>query len=181
MKAIYVTTILMVCFFSTTAQSKKSDVLNTTQMGFFKLNTTIQEMEKACGQKLTISKNKDKYEDTIIVKIDNVPYELLFHQMADYDEKKIAEKWMLFSVSSDAIKFKTKSNLGIGSTKSEILKTYDKFSLNIYNDYLFKEKGNAKDKIQYISLTDNDFGSNIIFKTENRIVTSIKVSMYEGE
>ena len=169
--------LLMGIHFFAVAQSA-SDVISTLRMGPFKLNTAKADIEKAIGQKLQ-SHIKD-YFDTTEVNYGGAKYTLVFNQEYSEDPKKIVP-WKLYAVSSGATALKTKSLIGMGSTKAEILLAYDKFDVDINNDYDYKVKGNAKDKIQFIYLKDFDAGTQIIFTTENRIVKKIEVSLYEGD
>lgn len=166
-----------VIHFFAVAQSA-TDVISTMRMGPFKLNTVKADIEKAIGQKLQ-SRSKE-YFDTAEVTYGGVKYTLVFNQEYSEDPKKAAP-WKLYGVSSAATPLKTKSLIGIGSTKAEILQAYDKFDITIYNDYDYKTKGNAKDKIQFINLQDFDAGTQITFTTENRIVKKIEVTIYEGD
>jgi hypothetical protein len=137
------------------------------------------DIEKIVGNKL-IAIDKDDYLDTVKVTYNNSNYTLVFNR--EYNENEKAPiKMKLYSIISTNTTLKTKSGIGLGSTKAQILAAYDKFDIDIYNDYQYKEKKNAKDKIQYINLQDFEAGSQIMFTTENRVVTEIIVSIYEGE
>ena len=155
-----------------------ADIISTMRMGPFKLNTTKADIEKAIGQKL--QGGNTAYYDTTAVNYGGINYTLVFNQEYSEDPKKPAP-WKLYSVASGNTAYKTKSLIGIGSTKAEILQAYDKYEMTIYNDYAYKEKGNAKDKIQFINLLDGDAGTQITFTTENRIVKKIAVTFIEGD
>jgi hypothetical protein len=173
---------ILIVFLCCNANLQAQDVNNisTMRMGIFKLKTTVAEIEKLIGQKLKINHAVDNYLDTAKVNFDKVDYILSFVKRYNENEKApvILE---LYSVTSSTTKLKTKSGVGINSTKTEILAAYDKFSISIYNDWNYKEKGNAKDKIQHITLSDFDAGTQLVFITDNRIVKSIEVTLYEGE
>jgi hypothetical protein len=169
--------LLMGIHFFAAAQSA-NDVISTLRMGPFKLRTAKTDIEKTIGQKLQ-SYGKE-YFDTADVNYGGVKYTLVFNQEYSEDPKKVAP-WKLYGVSSVLTGLKTKSLIGIGSTKAEILQAYDKFDITIYNDYDYKTKGNAKDKIQFITLKDFDADTQITFTTENRIVKKIEVAFYEGD
>lgn len=177
-KKIGVSILLLAGMHFFVAAQVATDVISTLRMGPFKLNTAKADIEKAIGQKLP-SRSKE-YFDTAEVNYGGVKYRLVFNQEYTEDPKKPAP-WKLYGVSSSGTTMKTKSLIGIGSTKAEILQAYDKFDITIYNDYDYKNKGNTKDKIQFINLQDFDAGTQITFTTENRIVKKIEVTVYEGD
>ena len=178
MKIFYFAIVLVIGIHFFAAAQSGADLITTMRMGPFKLNTVKADIEKAIGQKLEA--HSKEYFDSVEVNYGGVKYALVFNQEYSEDPKKIAP-WKLYAVSSTTTAFKTKSLIGIGSTKAEIILAYDKFDLAIYNDYQYKEKGNAKDKIQFINLLDGDAGTQITFTTENRIVKKIAVTFIEGD
>ncbi|MBS1510601.1 MAG: hypothetical protein JST86_07175 [Bacteroidetes bacterium] len=174
--SVFVLVIMLTC--KAYAQAPATELITTMRMGPFKINMNNTEIEKASG--LTIPALTAEYMDTVKVNYKGAEYTLVFEHEYDEDSKKPVI-WKLYAVSSTSTTLKTKSQVGISSTKAAILQAYDKFDMNIYNDYQYKEKGNAKDKIQYINLQDFEAGTMISFTTENRIVTKIEVTIYEGD
>jgi hypothetical protein len=161
-------------------QAQDAAVISTMRIGIFKLKSTTAEIEKAMGQKIKIKHKQDNYMDTAKIMYNQANYILSFTKR--YNENTTApEVWELFAVSSTNTTLKTKSGMGINNTKAEILATYDKNDITINNDWEYKEKGNAKDKIQYVVLNDFDAATTLSFKTEDRVVKSIEVRVYEGE
>ena len=155
-------------------------VISTMRMGIFKLKLTTAEIEKAMGQKIKVKHKQDSYLDTAKIMYNQANYILSFSKRYN-DNATAPEIWELFAVSSANTALKTKSGMGINNTKAEILSTYDKNDITINNDWQYKEKGNVKDKIQFISISDYDAGTVLVFKTEDRVVKSMEVSLYQGE
>jgi hypothetical protein len=173
---------LFVIILVTTLNLKAQDanVISTMRMGIFKLKFTTAEIEKAMGQKIMVTHKQDAYLDTAKVIYNQANYILSFSKR--YNEDRFApEVWELYAVSSTDTPLKTKSGIGINNTKAEILSTYDKNSLRIKNDWDYKEKGNTKDKIQFITLDDYEASTTLAFKTENRIINIIEVMIDEGD
>jgi hypothetical protein len=161
-------------------QAQDANVISTMRMGIFKLKSTTAEIEKALGQKIKVKHKQDNYMDTAKIMYNQANYILSFTKL--YNENTSApEVWELFAVSSSNTTLKTKSGIGINNTKSEILSTYDKNDMTINNDWEYKEKGNAKDKIQFVTLNDYEAGTTLVFKTEDRVVKSMEVRLYEGD
>jgi hypothetical protein len=165
---------------TTSAQVLAHDLLTTLRIGIFKLKTTKTEIEKLINQKITFRNVPDGYMDTARVNYQNADYVLAFTKRYNENEKAPVV-YELFAVSSSNTTLKTKSGMGVKNTKGAILSTYDKNDISISNDWNYKEKGNTKDKIQFISLNDYDAFTALIFKTENRIVISIEVRPNEGD
>jgi hypothetical protein len=180
-KSIVLFATVLFCFTASaqTPAANPADVISTMRMGPFKINSYKPDVEKIVGSKL-IAIDKDDYYDTVKVTYSNSNYTLVFSN--EYNEDpKAPVRMRLVSIISSNTTLKTKSGIGLGSTKAQILAAYDKFDIDIYNDYGYKEKKNAKDKIQYITLQDFDAGTQIMFTTENRVVTEIIVGIYEGD
>jgi hypothetical protein len=161
-------------------QAQDANVISTMRMGIFKLKSTTAEIEKALEQKIKVKHKQDNYMDTAKIMYNQANYMLSFTKR--YNENVSApEVWELYAVSSANTALKTKSGMGINNSKAEILSTYDKNDITISNDWDYKEKGNVKDKIQFITLNDYEAGTTLVFKTEDRVVKSIEVRLYEGE
>ncbi len=168
--------VLIFCLFAN-AQSP-ADVISTMRIGPFKINMPKTEVEKIIGQKLI--RNEGGYVDSAVFNYGNTNYIVVFNQEYVEEGSKLPKLWKIYSISSSNTKLKTKSVIGIGSTKAQILQAYDKYDLTISNDYSYKEKENPKDKVQFITLSDGEAGTQITFTTENRVVTKIEISVFEG-
>jgi hypothetical protein len=179
MKKIFTLFVLFLLAISS-LQAQDANVISTMRMGIFKLKATITDIEKAMGQKIKVKHKQDNYFDTAKVMYNQANYILSF--IKRYNENaSAAEVWELYAVSSANTALKTKSAMGINNTKAELLATYDKNDITITNDWEYKEKGNAKDKIQFITINDYDAGTTLVFKTEDRVVKSMEVRVYEGD
>ncbi len=77
-------------------------------------------------------------------------------------------------------KFKTKSGMGVGSTKDELINTYRNYPhFNVNPGWDDKNEKRLKEA-GYFTLEDDDAGTQLIFKLVNRIVTEISVYINEG-
>ncbi|MEQ1553339.1 MAG: hypothetical protein ABL929_04120 [Ferruginibacter sp.] len=174
--------LLIALFMNVFAHGQEANVnfISTMRIGIFKIKSTVAEIEKLTGQKIKFKPNPNGYLDTAKIKYNNADYILCFSKR--YTENNTTpEVKELYAVSSTNTTLKTKSSIGIYNTKNEILNKYDKYDLRINNDWNFKEKGNVKDKVQYIILYDYDAGTTLTFETTNRVVNLVEVMLYEGE
>jgi hypothetical protein len=165
------------CVISLKAQSN-NEYISTLRLGAFKINSSVSEIEKIIGGKISLPVNKDDYFDTTKLRYNNSDVTLVFNR-AYQENEKAPPVWKLYAAISENTRLKTKGGVGIGSTKAEVLLAYDKMDLNIYNDYYYKEKNNPKDKIQMIVLKDYDADTAITLTTEDRKVKKIQVSVQE--
>jgi hypothetical protein len=149
------------------------------RIGPFKLNSKKEEVEAVAKTRLQFLKSlsPDNYFDTAFVVYNNAKYQLVFKMQDEENAGALPKK--LYSVSSINTGLKTRSNIGIGGNKSQILLAYDKMDVSVYNDYFYKDKKNTKDKIQYIEVQDKDNYTRIIFTTVDRVVTEVAVSYIE--
>jgi hypothetical protein len=178
-KIFYLLFIILGTNFNIQAQDANT-VISTMRIGIFKLKSTTAELEKALGQKIKVKHKQDNYMDTAKIMYNQANYILSF--IKRYNENASApEVWELFAVSSTNTALKTKSGMGINNTKAELLSTYDKNDITINNDWGYKEKGNVKDKIQFITINDYESGTQLVFNTEDRVTKSIEVRVYEGD
>jgi hypothetical protein len=180
MKKVFSLFVIVLVLISQLQAQDGNTFISTMRMGIFKLKMTTAEIEKALGQKIKLKQRKDNYLDSAKIMYNQANYILSFEKR--YNENTSApEVWELYAVSSSNTTLKTKSGMGINNTKAELLSTYDKNNITINNDWDYKEKGNAIDKIQYITLNDYEAGTTLVFKTEDRVVKIIEVRVYEGE
>jgi hypothetical protein len=176
----YLPILVVMLVINNSSHAQAHDLITTMRIGIFKLKSTKADIEKILNKKISFKYNPDDYMDTVKVNYQNADYVLTFtHQ---YNENnKVPSVYELYAVSSSNTALKTKSGMGIKNTKGAVLSTYDKNDITISNDWNYKEKKNAKDKIQFIYLNDFDASTTLIFTTDNRIVTTVEVRIYEGE
>jgi hypothetical protein len=180
MKKYFYFLVIVLLINSNVQAQEATSFISTMRIGIFKLKSTTAEIEKAMGQKIKVKHKEGNYFDTAKIMYNQAHYILSFTKQ--YNENATApEVWELYAVSSTNTALKTKSGMGINNTKAEILSTYDKNDMTITNDWEYKEKGNTKDKIQFVTLNDYEAGTTLVFKTEDRVVKSIEVRLYEGD
>lgn len=148
------------------SQEQDGDYISTMRMGPFKLGAKLLEIESAISQSIALDDNSEA-----IIVYKGATYHLYFWEN-DSDKT-------LRMVSSFDTKMKTRSNVSIGSNKMQIVGTYDRYSLNIWNQWdPVTEK--RSDTIQGVELLDMDSGTTLLFKTKDRITIEIAVYYQEG-
>lgn len=166
-KKIQVLIVCIIFCFSAYAQQAETDYISTMRMGPFKLGSKKADIETIIDKPISLN---ESYEAQVIYK--GSVYNLSFYYGEDNPT--------LSSIKSSDSKLKTKSGVGLGSNKMQILGIYDKFSIQIWNWYDYENPVTPKDKVQGIELRDDDAGTCIMFKTTDRVVNEISVYYNEG-
>lgn len=148
--------------------------VSTLRVGPYKVFMKSAELEKLTGTKLKLTngefKNSVKYNGET----------LMISTTQDYDnEGKETNGYSIYGISTTSKKFKTKSGIGVGSTKDDIINAYKNYpSYNVYPGW--DDQGKQVKSESYFILNDSDAGTILSFKMVNNIVTEISVSLNEG-
>lgn len=148
--------------------------VSTLRIGPYKVFMKSGEIEKFSGTKLKLTngefKNSVKYNGETI----------MISTTQDYDnEGKETSGYSIYGASTTSKKFKTKSGIGVGSTKDDIINAYKNYpSYNVYPGW--DDQGKQVKNESYFVLNDTDAGTILSFKMVNNIVTEISVSLNEG-
>jgi len=98
----------------------------------------------------------------------------------DYDETgKETNKRIIRGLSTTSKKFKTKSGIGVGSTKDKVINACKNYlSYSVYPGW--DNKGNQQKNVCYFMLNDLDAATVLTFKIVNNIVIELCVSMNDS-
>jgi hypothetical protein len=119
----------------------------------------------------------EDYNKTNLVKYAGEVVEITINK--DY-ENQDKEAYNIYTLSTKSKKFRTKSGMGVGSTKEQLLdayKNYPNFSVNQMWDE--KTEKFSTTKSNFI-LTDNDAGTMLSFTLINNTVVEVSVFYNEG-
>lgn len=153
--------------------------LSTLRIGAFTINMKKNEVEKNTKSKINISDNDNDYYKPNKINYLGEAIEIIVAQ--DYDDNgKTLAGYKIYGISTKSKKFRTKSGLGVGSTKEQLLQTYKNYP-NFSMNQMWDEKSDKPSKTKSaFNLQDNDASTILSFKMENNIVTEVNVSMNEG-
>ncbi|MCT2561210.1 hypothetical protein [Chryseobacterium herbae] len=148
--------------------------VSTLRMGPYKVFMEKAEGEKIAGAKLKITdgqiKNNVKYNGELI--------QLDLYEAYISEAKPNAASIMGLTTTSK--KFKTKSGIGIGNTKDDLINAYRNYpSFTVHPAWDDKSEKRLKDT-GYFTLEDLDAGTQLSFKFVNNIITEISVYLNEG-
>ncbi|KAA2217776.1 hypothetical protein [Chryseobacterium sediminis] len=147
--------------------------VSTLRIGPFKVFMPKVEAEKIAGTKLTNSnsekKNLIRYNGEII-QID------LFDNYINEANPSVPSVTYMTTKSK---KFKTKSGIGVGSTRDDLINAYRNYpNFSVRPDWDDNSKP-IKDS-GYFNIEDSQAGTQLSFKFVNNIVTEISVYLNEG-
>jgi len=147
--------------------------ISTLRIGPYKIFMKNDEADQF-GTKLKQSnyelKNAIKYNGETILIATNLDYD---------DQGKETNKIVIQGLSTKSKKFKTKSGIGVGSTKDDVINAYKNYpSYSVYPNY--DDKGNKQNNSSNFVLNDLDAGTILTFTIVNNIVTEMLVFINEG-
>lgn len=173
MKKLVIIGILILAVF--TKLNAQNAELSTLRIGGFTYQMTLREAS-AITEKPLIEEKKDYG----VYKIATYKGGEIQLQFTYYDENTVPSDIKLYSLSTKSPVFKTKSGLGVGSTKEQLLQTYKDYP-NFSVGQSWDENGKISTTEGYFSLKDVTAGTNLQFTLKNNVVTEVSIYMDEGE
>ncbi|PIF44509.1 hypothetical protein CLU96_1485 [Chryseobacterium sp. 52] len=148
--------------------------VSTLRMGPYKIFMEKAEAEKTAGTKLKmtdgLTKNNVKYNGEVI----------LIDLYETYISESKPNAASIMGLKTTSKKFKTKSGIGIGNTKDDLINAYRNHpSFTVHPAWDEKSEKRLKDT-GYFTLEDLDAGTQLTFKFVNNIITEISVYINEG-
>lgn len=147
--------------------------VSTLRIGPYKIYMDKSEAEKISGTSLKISDSEKKN----FVKYNGELISVEVYQGYGGDAKPDAIT--ITGMTTTSKKFKTKSGMGVGSTRDELINTYRNYpTFSIRPEY--DDNGKRLKDSGYFNIEDYDAGTELTFRFVNNIVTEIKVYVNEG-
>ncbi|MBL1223211.1 hypothetical protein JET18_20370 [Chryseobacterium sp. L7] len=171
MKKIISLFVFILTFTGMTAQDFE---VSTLRIGPYKVFMEKTEAEKISGTKLKTTdgttKNNVKHNGETI-QID------LYDTYISEAKPSVAS---IMGLTTTSKKFKTKSGIGIGNTKDDLINAYRNHpSFTVHPAWDDKGEKRLKDT-GYFTLEDLDAGTQLSFKFVNNMITEISVYLNEG-
>ena len=151
--------------------------MSTLRLGDLTINMTNKVADKIIKSKIKIV-NTDNYQPTTVNYLgENV--EIVFarstNDVGDYDGN-----FTIFSLSTKSKKFRTKSGMGVGSTKDELFEAYKNYA-NFCVNQSWDEKTQKPSTVNSnFVLTDMDANTMLSFTLRNNVVVEVSVYLNEG-
>jgi hypothetical protein len=168
---------LLACIVPAFAQQANME-LSTLRIGPFKIFMDKAEAETLAHKPLLTATEKNEYKGETVVKYNNELLKVNISQQ--YAGENQPDKEVITSMSTTSAKFRTKSGMGVGSTRYDLLNTYKDYS-NFQVYAAGEEDGDKRSKsVSYFVLNDLDAMTSISFKMVNNVVVEINVYQDEG-
>ncbi|MDP2453578.1 MULTISPECIES: hypothetical protein [unclassified Kaistella] len=153
--------------------------LSTLRIGPYTVFMKNKDVEKFSKSKLTSFMGDDDYMKTNKVNYLGEVIEISIMQNYD-DQGQNTGGYQIYSLMTKSKKFRTKSGMGVGSTKDQLIdayRNYPNFSVAQMWDEKTEKISTTKSTF---TLTDNDAGTLLSFIMINNVVTEVSVFMNEG-
>ena len=153
--------------------------ISTLRIGPFTIGMKDKAAEQFTKSKLVVYNGPNEYNKKNKVNYNGEIIGITIMETWDDAGEKL-RGYQIYSLSTTSKKFRTKSGMGVGSTKEELLdayKNYPNFSVN----QMWDEKSEKlSSTMSNFVLTDNDAGTNLSFTLINNVVIEVNVYMNEG-
>ena len=153
--------------------------LSTLRIGPFTVFMKDTAAEKFTKTKLVSYDGPNEYNKKNKVNYNGEIIEIAI--MPNWDDVGQKENgFQIYSLSTKSKKFLTKSGMGVGSTKDQLIdayRNYPNFSVNQMWDEKSEKRSSA---MSSFVLTDNDAGTYLSFTMINNVVTEVSIYMNEG-
>lgn len=150
--------------------------ISTTRMNEMRLNNTLQQVEKALGQKLEITKTGDDW--LFYVKVTDKGADFTLGFLESINESN-SNELVLYEIKTNSSEIKTLSKLGVGSSIDDLWKAYKNYNISVWQMWDEIEDSNSKtDRV--FNIQDHDAGTSLYFYLRNNKVYEIVIGVYEG-
>ena len=153
--------------------------LSTLRIGPFTIFMKDKAAEQFTKSQLVVYDGPNEYNKKNKVNYNGEIIEIAI--MPKWDDVGQKENgYQIYSLSTKSKKFRTKSGMGVGSTKDQLIdayRNYPNFSVNQMWDEKTEKLSSA---MSSFVLTDNDAGTYLSFTMINDVVTEVSIYMNEG-
>lgn len=168
-------TLLFTLFFFGVISAQENYELTTLRIGAYKIFMKADDAEKLAQKKLQVFEEWGK-TNTVSLNGENIEISLGEIYISDKEPSKLS----IYSLNTKSAKFRTKSGMGVGSTRDELINSYKNYP-NFSVTQSWDDKGENRSKtVSYFNLSDSDANTELSFKLENNIVTEVSVYINEG-
>lgn len=146
------------------------------KMGNFSLNMSQAEAEKIAEKKLTVPTEDNNWESE--TRVNNDGEAIYISMLEDFYEETKTPKYRVYVLKTKSAKFKTNENIGIGSTRDDLIDTYrNAAGFSLMPD--FDEEGNHLPNASIFTVDDHKKSVQYTFFLKNNKVVEISISPIE--
>ena len=153
--------------------------LSTLRIGPYTVFMKDKAVEKISKTKLISFTGADDYYKTNKVTYVGEIIEITIMQSTD-DQGQYDGGYKIYSLMTKSKKFRTKSGMGVGSTKDQLIDAYRNYpNFSVSQMWDEKTEKSSTTRSSFV-LTDLDAGTLLSFTLINNVVTEVSVYMNEG-
>ena len=174
--------VIFIFFSAITAAQSKDYLLSLDGIGSLKLGMNLTELEKLLHTKITlkvIGVDSVMLFETIHAKYKSIDVELDLIKRQGIPSDEI----VVNGISTSSPLCKTKSGLGIGATKLELIAAYEGYYIDVKPDYTYNgDKPEKSETKSSVTIKEDEEGYALIFNLLNNKVISFQIiPMYDDE
>lgn len=145
-------------------------------MGDLKLFMSLTELKGFTTNKLKVPTEKNEYngDNHIMYHGESVLVTLTTH----YEGENSTTDYKIYSLTTTSKKFKTKSGMGVGNTRAQLVETYKNSFFEVTPEW--NDEGKRDPQNGTFAIHDYDAGTQINFRFKDNVVVEIIVFVYEG-
>lgn len=169
---------------STKSTGNSDYIITKNGIGNLKIGMSVDEAEKLLGQKISLkhAQEEDIWTDTANAKYKDIEVTLYFQPRYTENEND-ARIMEIFGLATNSPLCKTAAGIKIGDSKTAVLAAYDESPINMGPEF---EQVNDTTWLPnfskfYINVRDTSFDKDLIFKLNNKKVSSIEASIVLGD
>lgn len=151
--------------------------MTTLRLGGFTINMSNKAAEKITKSKINVV-DSDSYQPTKMNYLgENI--EIVFARSTN-DEGQYDGNFKIFSLATKSKKFRTKSGMGVGSTKDELLEAYKNYANFCVNQSWDEKTQKPSTMNSTFALSDTEANTILSFILQNNVVVEVNIYMNEG-
>ena len=151
----------------------------STGFGEIKINMPLTALNKLLAKPIKANQAQldSNYYDTVNVVYKNTTLQVyLYKTYVDDNNKNTVAVYGLRTTSADV---KTRSGIGLGADKFDVIRKLDGFSLNLYPDWHYADTPEKK-RYSLVQLNDGENGTILTMYFDNNKLYEFEVRIFEG-
>lgn len=180
MKLLSVLTALVLAAngFAQSAPTTKPLYISSLGVGDLKIDLPLAKANALLDQPITVKKANAKNQEMDTLEVMYKGRKLTLELYWKYIDEKRSET-AIYSIYSSNANLGTKSGIGLGANKFDIVKKLDGYSLSLYPNWRYELPADKK-RYSILTLQDGDAGTTLVMYFDNNVLYAFEVRAMEG-